>query len=443
MKKILLIGAGRSTTSLIQYLKNCCVPNSWSLTIGDYNLDQANLLLGDFELGRSLRLDVFNQDQLRKEIEDHDIVVSMVPAQLHFLVAKECVDAQKNLVTASYISDSIQALDQEAIQKNVLILMECGLDPGIDHMSAMKCIHEIKARGGVIKSFKSYTGGLVAPESDTNPWHYKITWNPRNVVLAGQDGVVKFKQNNLLKFIPYTSLFKRKELIEIEGLGTLEAYPNRDSLKYAEIYGLEDCPSILRGTLRGLGFCDGWDVMVSLGLTDDSYVIDELEGVKLIDFLNKFLDVRKGKSVEDRFLNSIKTDNKKAVFDLFSYLGLFSSEIIKLEKGSPAQVLQSILEEKWKLSPEDKDMIVMRHVLDYEISGKKYCRETTLVIKGEDERHTSMSKTVGLPLGIVVEKILKGEILLKGVHRPTMPEVYNSVLKELNINGISFLEEEK
>jgi saccharopine dehydrogenase (NADP+, L-glutamate forming) len=336
----------------------------------------------------------------------------------------------------------MQLLNEEVKKAGLLFMCEMGLDPGIDHMSAIKIIHGIQMKGGEITLFKSGTGGLIAPESDDNPWHYKITWNPRNVVLAGQS-TAQYLENGIQKFVPYHKMFTTTEKFKIKDYGKFESYPNRDSLAYISKYRLSGIKTILRSTLRKEGFCEAWDALVQLGLTDDSYVIDKTNNMSYSEWLECYMPEKKkwkGKGIRSRlskFLNA-----KESTIERMEWLGLFSDEKIQLENATPAQILQDLIERKWKMQPVDNDMIVMRHEIDYLLEGKKMNRVSTLVLKGEDATRTAMAKTVGLPLAIMVRLIIQNEVFLTGVHIPVMTQIYEPVLKELELYGVNFMEEE-
>tara|TARA_B100000795_G_scaffold204104_1_gene157700 strand:+ start:571 stop:1893 length:1323 start_codon:yes stop_codon:yes gene_type:complete len=436
-KKIFMIGAGRSASSLIQYLVNEADSNDFEITIGDRDLSLVVDKIGINPRAQAIDFDVFNDSQRIEEIQKADIVVSMVPASLHFKVAQDCVKYGKNLVTASYVSDEIKSLNAEAKEKGVLLLNEIGLDPGIDHMSAMKIIDQIKAKGGELKSFKSYCGGLVAPESDTNPWKYKFTWNPRNVVLAGQ-GTAQYIQDGDLKYIPYGQLFKRTYALSVLEYGEFEAYANRDSLSYREIYKLENIPTLLRGTLRRPGYGEAWDLFIQLGMTDDSFKMN-VTGMTYKDFFVSFMD-KTDLSIQDYLKATFDTNS--TVFKKIEWLGFFKDEAIDLEFASPAEVLQKLLEVKWLLEKEDKDMIVMQHQFIYTLNKTNHELHSSFVIIGEDQVYTGMAKTVGLPVGIATKLILNGVITGSGVKVPVSEDIYNPVLKELEEYGIKFIEEE-
>jgi saccharopine dehydrogenase-like NADP-dependent oxidoreductase len=441
MRKILIIGAGRSASSLIKYLLDKSEAENLLLTIADLSEALANKKTGNHINARAISFDVCNDEQRKKEIQQADIVISMLPAHLHVEVAKDCVFYKKNMITASYISEEMKSLDSQAKENQIVLMNEIGLDPGIDHMSAMKIMDEIKSKGGKIILFESFCGGLVAPESDTNLWNYKFTWNPRNVVLAGQGGAAKFIQEGTYKYIPYHKLFRRTEFLEVEGFGRFEAYANRDSLKYREIYGLEAIDTCYRGTIRRVGFSKAWDVFVQLGMTDDTYIIDDSEHMSNRDFVNLFLPYHPTDSVEIKFRHQLKIDQDDVIWDKLLELDLFSKSVVTgLKNATPAQMLEKILSYKWTLQPEDKDMIVMYHKIGYEINGEQKQIDSTMVCLGDDQTYTAMAKTVGLPVAIATLKILNGEIQTTGVQLPTAKEVYLPILEELEQYGVVFKE---
>lgn len=441
MRKILIIGAGRSASSLIKYLLDKSDAEKLLLTIADLSEDLAQKKTGNHKNARAISFDVCNDEQRKHEIQQADIVISMLPAHLHIEVAKDCILYKKNMITASYISEEMKSLDFQAKESQIVLMNEIGLDPGIDHMSAMKIMDEIKSKGGKIILFESFCGGLVAPESDTNLWNYKFTWNPRNVVLAGQGGAAKFIQEGTYKYIPYHKLFRRTEFLEVEGFGRFEAYANRDSLKYREVYGLQNVDTCYRGTIRRVGFSKAWDVFVQLGMTDDTYIIDDSEYMSNRDFVNLFLPYHPTDSVEIKFRHQLKIDQDDVIWDKLLELNLFSKSVITgLKNATPAQMLEKILSHNWTLQPEDKDMIVMYHKIGYEINGEQKQIDSTMVCLGDDQTYTAMSKTVGLPVAIATLKILNGEIQTTGVQLPISKEVYLPILEELEKYGVVFKE---
>lgn len=444
MKKILLIGVGRSTYSLVNYLISKSVKYNWELVIADRDITNAKERFGEYKQIRLVEFDI-QQSELREElISEVDLVISMLPARMHVDVAEDCVRLKTNMVTASYISKEMKELDDLAKENGVTIMNEIGVDPGIDHLSAMKVIDGIKENGGTVRDFETFTGGLVSPESDNNPWNYKFTWNPRNVVLAGQGGAVKFIQEGTYKYIPYHKLFRRTELIEIDGHGRFEGYANRDSLKYRSIYDLNDIKTMYRGTLRKPGFCRAWDAFVQLGATDDTYTIKNSESMTYREFINLFLPYNPTDSVELKFRHylSIAHDDI-TLFDKLAWLGIFEDTPVGIQNATPAQILQSILEKKWSLEETDKDMIVMWHKFVYlTSSGKQKELHSSMVVKGKDTMDTAMAMTVGLPVGITAKLILEGMINEPGVHIPIKKQFYNLILDELKEYGIEFQEKE-
>ncbi|MBU3715015.1 MAG: saccharopine dehydrogenase, partial [Ferruginibacter sp.] len=347
---------------------------------------------------------------------------------LHFLVAKDCLSYEKHLLTASYADDSIKSLDNQVKEKNILFLCEMGLDPGIDHMSAIPLINSIKEKGGNIISFKSHCGGLVAPESDNNPWRYKISWNPRNVVLAGKSGAV-YKEENKIVEEKYEHLFDSNRIVSFEndGAQSFSYYPNRNSLSYIDLYGLQDSETFIRTTLRYPEFMKGWKQVIDLHLTDEQMFYDT-DDKTLRDFFT------------DHF-KRYKIDRSKIQSKQLNFLGLDDDETL-INKGlcSAADVLQFCLEEKIVLEPQDMDMIVMLHEIEYLKNGMSHSVKSSLIVKGEDSKRTAMAKTVGLPLGIAAKLILNKKIQLKGVQIPVIKDIYEPVMDELTKYDIRFLE---
>ena len=439
LRKILVLGAGKSTSYLLDYFLEKSHAEKLHLTIGDINPDGIPSSIRDHSNCTVLYLDIRKDKDRKKAIGDSDIVVSMLPARFHIKVAQDCVDLHKNLVTASYVSNEIKALDETVREKGLVFMNEIGLDPGIDHMSAMQIIDRIRSQGGKMVLFESFTGGLVAPESDTNLWNYKFTWNPRNVVLAGQGGAAKFIQEGTYKYIPYHKLFRRTEFFEIEGYGKFEGYANRDSLKYREAYGLQDTLTLYRGTMRRVGFSKAWNMFVQLGMTDDSYTVENSKGMSYREFTNLFLPYSPTDSVELKLRHYLKIDQDDSKWEMLSELHLFDAKkTIPLDNATPAQILQLILEDSWTLEEDDKDMIVMYHKFGYELKGEKMQIDANMVVIGENRTHTAMAKTVGLPVAIATLLILNQKIKTPGVQIPILKEVYDPILKELKQYGINF-----
>ena len=443
MRAILIIGAGRSASSLIHYLLEKSEQEQLHITIGDIALELAQRKTNNHPNATAIALDIIDEKQRKSEIQKADIVISMLPAHLHIEVAKDCITYKKHMVTASYISDAMQNLDAAAKEHNLVFMNEIGLDPGIDHMSAMKAIDEIRDKGGKMILFESFCGGLVAPESDDNLWNYKFTWAPRNVVLAGQGGAAKFIQEGTYKYIPYHKLFSRTEFMEVEGYGRFEAYANRDSLKYRSVYGLDNVLTLYRGTLRRVGFSKAWNMFVQLGMTDDTYIMDGSETMNYRQFTNSFLPYHPTDSVEIKLRLNLKIDQDDVMWDKLLELDIFNpNKIVGLKNATPAQILEKILNDRWTLQHDDKDMIVMYHKFGYEINGVKRQIDSKMVCLGEDQTYTAMAKTVGLPVAIATLQILNGKITTPGVQLPITKEVYLPILAELETLGVVFKEVE-
>lgn len=441
MKLISIIGAGRSASSFITYVLDRTEKYNWQLKVYDQDLDLAKSKTLDHPRATAHQIDINNEVARISLIEESDIVVSMLPAAMHVDVARECIRFKVPMVTASYVSEEMRALDKQAKDAGIILMNEVGVDPGIDHMSAMKMIDEARDSGATLELFESFTGGLLAEQSEKdNPWKYKFTWNPRNVVLAGAGGAVKFKQEGKYKYIPYSQLFRRTELFNINGHGKFEGYPNRDSLKYRSEYGLESIPTIFRGTLRRPGFCRAWDVFVKLGMTDDSYTLENSAEMTYRDFVNLFLAYNPNDSVELKLMHYLGIPQDSDIMEKLEWTGMFSNTKINLPNATPAQVLQLILNDKWTLLEDDRDMIVMYHKLGYELNGERKMIESSMVVEGEDKINTAMSKTVGIPVAIATKLILQEVISLKGVQIPIYPNIYEPMLKELEKHGISFKE---
>ena len=424
MNTVLLIGAGKSATVLIDYLIAQAQKKIWKVIIADANRDQVLLKTNHSPFAEAVGLDVTDDEQRSKLVQKAHVVISMMPPALHFLVAKDCVEYRKHLLTASYLDNKIKSLEEEIRHRKLLFLCEMGLDPGIDHMSAMKILDAIKAKGGHVTSFKSHCGGLVAPESDNNPWHYKISWNPRNVVLAGKAGA-EYKMDGKVIHNDYKQLFAACEKVTIDGLADLAFYPNRDSLSYMPVYHLEGASTFVRTTLRYPDYCSGWNAIVQAGLTNDADSID----IHHTNF----------KQWSAPLLPFVNDENKS----MLEFLGFFDDGIIPATAKNSADILQHLLETKLAMQEHDKDMIVMLHEIEYEQNGVQKKINSSLVVKGEDSLRTAMAKTVGLPLGIAAKLILEGAVKMKGLHIPIRKEIYEPVLNELENFGVLFKEEEK
>jgi saccharopine dehydrogenase-like NADP-dependent oxidoreductase len=431
--KILLFGAGKSATSLIRYLLDITAARGWQLIVAESNRPLAESKLRNAPHARVEALDVSQEAPRDALVESADIVISLLPPTLHYLVALSCLKKNRNLLTASYLDASIGALQQDVTDKGLLFLCEMGLDPGIDHMSALQLISRIKAENGRIHAFYSHTGGLVAPSSDDNPWHYKISWNPRNVVLAGSAGAA-YREDDKVVRRGYEELFRQPGRVALPGLGDLAWYPNRDSLSYIPLYGLEAARTFIRTTLRYPAFCNAWAAVVTAGLTDDKGLLKTAphgagpEAAATAEPLTY-----SGWSAP--LLPLVEKETRPC----FEFLGLFDDEPVPPQAQTSADILQHLLETRLAMRPADKDMIAMIHEIGYTRDGAAYTAQSSLIIEGEDSLHTAMARTVGLPLGIAAILVLDGRISLTGVHIPILPLIYEPVMEELERQGIRFI----
>ncbi len=439
LKHILLFGAGKSATCLIDYLVKEISVNEWTLTVCDADLELAQSKLAGAKNATAVSINVENEENRRSLISKADVVISLLPPTLHFLVAKDCVEYSKHLLNASYIDDNLRSLEPSIKEKNLLFLCEMGLDPGIDHMSAMNIIHSIQGKGGVIHSFKSHCGGLVAPESDNNPWHYKISWNPRNVVVAGSNGAEYLLDDKITK-VPYHSVFRNTPSVNIPGIYPLCWYPNRNSLPYINLYSLEGIHTFIRTTLRHPAFCRGWSKLINIGFTETG----DFEKIKHCTTFKEWVKVKTNRYSSDEidwngYLHLYITDPYKDEFSKqMTFLKLDRNEPLPKGFSNSADILQYVLENKLMLADTDIDMIVMLHELEYQLDNKKYATNSTLIVKGDDNIRTAMAKTVGLPIGIAAKLLMQDKLTVRGLHIPVIEEIYQKILPELANNGIRF-----
>ncbi len=442
MKKILVLGAGKSATSLIHYLLERAEQEDWQVTVGDRDIELARHKVEGFDRGHAIRFDVEEEERKEQLIRDHDIIVSLLPAFLHPKVSKACLKIGRHIITPSYVSKEDVSMNEDFEKAGLLFMGEMGLDPGIDHMSTLQIVHDIENRGGNITAIRSFTGGLIAPESDNNPWNYKFTWSPINVVLAGQ-GTAQYLKDNKRKYVPYNRLFSLYETYNIADYGAFEVYANRDSIIYLDKYELNNIPTFIRGTMRRQGYCDAWNAFVKLGWTDNGFPIVGADQLTYNDLLEAFLPkTENGKSLRENLADFLDIDTSHETMSKLAWLGLFDNVKIPLKNASPAEILKDLLEPKWKLEPQDKDMIVMLHIIDYELNGETHRYKANLIVKGQDAENTAMAHTVGWPLGIMVKLLSQGKIKSRGVKIPIMPEVYEPVLKELEDFGVLFTHED-
>ncbi len=444
MRTILLLGAGRSATSLLNYLIEHASEQNWRLTVATRNQQHAaELIRGSGDSAQAVGLDAANAEARAALIAQHDLIISMLPAFMHMDVLKDCLRQKKNVITPSYVPDALWPLDAEFKQAGLIVLNEMGVDPGIDHMSGMRILDGLRAKGAEMEAFESYCGGLVAPESDDNPWGYKFSWNPRNVVLAGQGNAARYIQGGELKYIPYNKLFRRTVPVELPGTGVYEGYANRDSLKYRELYGISDIPTMKRGTLRKQGYCEAWDSFVQLGCTEDGFAMELPENATWADYIRSFLleTATPGNERAD-LAEYLGLDPAGPIMAKLDWLGIFGKGTIGVAGLSPAATLQRLLEAKWVLGPNDKDLLVMWHRFRYRLAGRSKEIHASMVVTGEDTEQTAMARTVGLPIAIGAKLLLNGQISERGVLLPLKPELYNPILDELATMGISFTEKE-
>ena len=440
MRKVLIVGAGKSSPFLIKYLIENSVTENLFILIADANLQNLKKINKNKRC-KTILFNINDVNQKNKLIQDADIVISLLPAHLHISIAKTCLELNTNLLTASYISEEMKLLNNEVKKKGLIFLNEMGLDPGIDHMSAKKIIDRIQADKKEIISFKSFTGGLIAPMSDNNLWNYKFTWNPRNVVKAGQGSPAKFIEKGKYKYVPYYRLFDNTETINIDEMGEFEVYPNRDSLKYRKLYNLEDIQTMKRGTIRKVGFSKSWNMLIKLGLTDDSYRISNSKNMSIREFTNCFLPYDPNKSVEKKIQKELKIKSFNEEMNKLKAIYLFDDKKkISTENGTPAEILEEILKDAWKLEKNDRDMIIMYHEFKHKHANKIKKTTSTMVCIGDNKEFTAMSKTVGLPLAIASILILNKKIKIKGITRPVHQQIYDPVLEKLNQFNINFKE---
>lgn len=444
MRTILILGAGRSASSLIQYLIGHASAQQWRITVADKDPGHASAMVAKGpDVASGMALDASDAEARSAVIARHDLVISMLPAFMHLDVLKDCLRLRKHVITPSYVPDALWPMDGEFKAAGLVVLNEMGLDPGIDHMSAMRVLDRIRAEGGRMEEFESYTGGLVAPESDDNPWGYKFSWNPRNVVLAGQGGAAKYIRDGSVKYIPYHKLFKQTVRVEVEGFGAFDGYANRDSLKYRSHYGLDEIPTLLRGTLRKAGYCQAWDALVQLGCTEDGFSMELDDKATWPDYLDAFLPHCQECATRENLANYLGLEHHGEVMRKLDWLGLFDNKHpIGVRGRSPAATLQHLLEQKWKLGPHDKDMVVMWHRFRYTVEGQHQTIHASLGVIGEDQVNTAMARTVGLPIAMACKLLMNGSITDRGVLLPLKPWIYEPILDELEDYGVVFTEEE-
>ncbi len=438
MKKLLVVGAGKSSTALIQYLSGKANKYKWDVTIADQD---EKLLAGKTHQLPDVQtavMDITCNRQRREQVKNNDIVLSLMPPHLHILLAKDCLQYKKNLITSSYMSDEIREMDTAVRSAGIMFLTEMGLDPGLDHMVASQIMHSIRRVAGDVLSYKSYCGGLIAPEYANPPWRHKISWNPRNIVLAGINGAQYLQHDKLIQ-IPYENLFTKNHRIHVDGVGPLTYYPNRDSLHYINLYDIPETSTILRATLRYPNFCKGWDAVIRLGLTmpDDQF---DTNGMTVQSWIRQKTGFTGTTEELPAFIaRKLHVQPDSIVIRMLAALDLWEDTPLKPGINSSADILESILIEKWHMEPWEQDMVVMQHEVEYSGKAKHTTLTSTMVLKGENRELSAMAKTVGLPMGIMAKLLMTEKVRpIPGVHIPIYPDIYKPILKELERYGIRF-----
>ncbi len=438
MQTILVAGAGKSSIYLIEYLLNNASRNKWKVIVADGSRDAIEEKVKNHPSSEVAVIDITDSTQREPLVEKADMVVSLMPPHLHIHLAKDCLKHKKNLITSSYISPEMKAMDADVKAAGLMFMCEMGLDPGIDHMTANQIIHSIERVASSITSFKSYCGGLIAPDSDNNPWHYKFSWNPKNIITAGADGA-HYLQNGKEVSVPYEAMFDNCKKIKVDGLGSLAYYPNRDSLRYLDLYHVPEIKTFIRATLRYPAFCKGWQAIILLKLNDQKDSFDTTN-LTYADWVKQKTGYESG-NLSNYIQNKLGKDGDSKTLEMLAWLGIFDD--VKINQGniSSADILLNLLLQKWEMAPEDKDMVVMQHEVEYLHRGDKIKMTSTMVIEGESRDHSAMAKTVGLPMAVLAKMVLTKKIVPPiGVLIPSMPSVYRPVLTELKHHGIEFIE---
>jgi len=435
MKKILLVGAGRTATALINYLKELAEEKDWVITVADQSLELAKQRAGNHPKVKAIRFDVLNDEQRNTEVSEANVVISLLPEALHIHLVKDCIKHKVHLLTASYVSPQMKSFHEEAEKKGIIFLNEMGLDPGIDHMESMRIINEVRQKGGKITSLRSFGGGLVSPKYDDNPWGYKITWNPMNVVTAGMASA-RYVKEGRLKIVPYNRMFLDTDIIDIPGLGKYEAYPNRDSVKYRDIYQVPEIKNVYRGSLRKIGYCSAWNALVKIGLTDNRYIIPDSCTLSYNDFVSIYLSKKTRCTTREALLELLGESPDGPVMKKIEWLGLLSDKKVKVKNGSPAEILLDLLLEKWEFQKDDKDMVILHTEVEYEFEGEIGKIVSSIIVYGKDSTNTAMAATVGLPLAIGANLVLDEKIKERGVVIPIHEDIYNPTLAKLAELGI-------
>jgi saccharopine dehydrogenase-like NADP-dependent oxidoreductase len=435
MKKVLILGAGMVVRPIVRYL----LDKNYIVTVATRTKSKADEMIGGHPNGRSLAWTVEQEAELDGMIADHDLTVSLLPYLYHVMVAKKCIALKKNMVTTSYVKPEMRALDAEAKTAGIIILNELGLDPGIDHMSAMRIIDHVHGKGGKVEEFYSFCGALVAPEVEENPFHYKFTWAPKGVVMAGNnDG--NFLKDGKVLYVPTENLFKNPLKVDFPNVGILDVYPNRDSVPYQELYGIPEAKTIMRGTFRYEGWCEIIDAMKVLRLiTYDKF---NMEGMSYAGMMAKMIGESTTENIVAKVAAKLGVKINARPIVAMEWLGLFRNEPMNRTEDSTFEVVSDLMIAKMMIQPEERDMVVMQHTfLASYPDGTQEVIKSRMLDFGTLKTDTSVARTVALPAACGVEMILEGQITAKGVHIPVLPDIYNPILDRLETMDIKMVEE--
>jgi saccharopine dehydrogenase-like NADP-dependent oxidoreductase len=441
MKQILILGAGKSAPYLIHYLLTIAEEQDWVVTVGDIDLKAARDSIADNPRGMAVQFDINDHEQLRGLVKAADVVVHMLAPVFQTVIAQECLALNTHMISASYCTKEVSAMSDAAAEKDILLLTETGLDPGIDHMGAMAVIQSIKAAGGRITAFRSYGSGIPAPDSRSNPLNYVITWNPWNVAMAGKQGAM-YLERGKIKVVPGSRIFSYTWPVEVDDIGKLEAYPNRDSLGYIELFDLQHADTMIRGTLRYPGWGETWQQIVNLGLPTQDMDIPDLQNRTYREVLEMLLPLNPeaGATTVRRLARLLNISPTGSIMNNLEWLGLLSDEKITCQGNSPADMLTELLQKKLPLRPEARDMVILVHDLEVEYDDRRERVTSTMVRYGEPGGFTAMAQTVGMPAAIAVKLLLTDKLQIRGTHIPINPSVYLPILEELAGEGISFVD---
>ncbi len=435
-KNILVLGAGMVSRPLVRYFLD---QPDFTVTMASRTVSKAERIINGHPDGKALSLDVSNDTQLEHLVSESDLAVSLLPYPFHVKVAELCIKHGKHTVTTSYVSNAMKALDDKAKDAGILILNECGLDPGIDHMSVMRIIHDVEEKGGKVVSFRSTTGALPSHEANNNPFGYKFSWAPRGVLLASKNPS-KWLQDGKIVSYPGEQLFENYTIQDVPGVGSFENYPNRNSVPYKDIYGLKDAHTVYRGTFRMTGWCETMRKIVALGWLNEDPV-EDFFGKTYGDLTRHLIGAKPGDDLARATAKFLGLEPYATVIKRLEWLGLFSDEKLPEDKDNPLDHLNVLTLSKMLLDKSERDMIVMHHEFIAEYPSKKEYITSTLLVYGIPNGDSAIARTVALPAAIAVKMILRGEIDITGVHIPVIPEIYNPILDELE--GLDIIFDEK